>query len=89
MEHSQRDDECTELGDYCIRVHCTFYNDGNAPGERAVAAQLIDAGESVAIHRSTLTLLPDAHQQLYFDFKEAELDGNHHYTSRCIAADGS
>lgn len=87
LEHSQLDDECTELGDYCIRVHCTFYNDGNAAGLRPVGAQLLDGTESVAVRESTLTLLPDGRQQLYFDFKEAELDGDHHYASRCAAAD--
>ena len=86
MEHSQRDDECTELGDYCIRVHCTFYNDGDAAGLRAIGAQLVDGSESVAVRESTLTLLPDSRQQLFFDFKEAELEGDHHYSSRCIAA---
>jgi hypothetical protein len=89
MEHSQRDDECTELGDYCIRVHCTFYNSGNAPGERSIGAQLLGGTDSVAVRESTLTLLPDGRQQLFFDFKEAELDGAHRYNSRCSTADGS
>ncbi|WP_419806294.1 zinc ribbon domain-containing protein [Terriglobus sp.] len=87
LEHSQRDDECTEVGDYCIRVHCTFYNDGNAAGLRSIGAQLLDGTESVAIRESSLTLLPAGRQQLYFDFKEAELDGNHRYHSQCVAAD--
>jgi hypothetical protein len=69
------DEGCTELGDYCITVHCTFQNAGTAPGQFRVRALLLEKGSDrvLANHYSDLTLLPAGLQRLDFTFKEAEL----------------
>ena len=79
------DEACTQLGDYCIRVHCTYQNNGDGAGEKSVGAQLLDENQVVAERQSSLTLLPGKSQRLYFDFPEAELGDQHHYTYKCMA----
>jgi hypothetical protein len=79
------DESCTALGDYCIRVNCSYSNDGTGPGEKPIGAELIDNDVVVASRNSTLTLLPGKSQTLYWDFKEAELGDEHHYRYRCTA----
>jgi uncharacterized membrane protein YvbJ len=81
------DEGCTQLGDYCIRVHCTYVNNGQAAGEKLVAAELDDGQEVVATRRSNLTLLPAGSQRVDFDFPEAELAGEHHYRYSCSVKD--
>lgn len=69
------DENCTELGDYCVSVHCTFQNSGNAAGKFRVRAKLLQKGSDrvLADHYSELTLLPAGTQRVDFTFKEAEL----------------
>lgn len=69
------DENCTELGDYCITVHCTFQNSGDAAGMFRVRAKLLQKGSDrvLANRYSDLTLLPAGTQRLDFNFKEAEL----------------
>jgi hypothetical protein len=69
------DENCTELGDYCISVHCTFQNSGNAAGMFRVRAKLLEKGSDrvLANRYSDLTLLPAGTQRIDFNFKEAEL----------------
>lgn len=80
------DENCTQLGDYCIRVHCSFINSGKGPGEQRVSAQLLDGSTLVSEKYSSLTLLAGASQRVDFDFPEAELDGQHDYRYRCQAS---
>jgi predicted nucleic acid-binding Zn ribbon protein len=82
---SSRDDECTQLGDYCIRVHCTYVNAGSIAADETAGAQFFDHGQSIAVRQGTLTLLPGASKEVYFDFPEAELEDGHHYTYQCLA----
>jgi hypothetical protein len=81
------DEACTQLGDYCIRVHCTYQNNGDGPGEKRVGAQLLDENKVVAERQSSLTLLPGKSQRLNFDFPEAELGDQHHYTYKCMISE--
>jgi hypothetical protein len=70
------DENCTELGDYCINVHCSYQNTGNAPGMFRVRGLLRDrdGGRVVANYYSSLTLLVGATQRVTFRMREAELD---------------
>lgn len=70
------DESCTVVGDYCLRVHCTFQNTGDAAGENRVRAQLLseDQSQVVAERTSSLTLLPNATQRVTFDFPEATIE---------------
>jgi len=70
------DENCTVVGDYCVRVHCTYQNTGDAAGERRVRAQLLseDQSQVIAERYSALTLLPNATQRVTFNFPEASLD---------------
>ncbi len=79
------DENCTVVGDYCVRVHCTFQNTGNAAGENRVRAQLLseDQSQVLAEQYSSLTLLPNATQRVTFDFPEANIDVK--MRTRCIA----
>ena len=84
---SSSDERCTVLGDYCIKVYCTYFNRGNGAGEKVIQAQLLDRGEIVAAKESNLTLMPGQSQKLSWDFTEAELDDDqhqHHYQYKCI-----
>ena len=84
---STSDSSCTVLGDYCIKVYCTFYNRGDGPGEKVVRAQLLDSGDLVATRESNLTLMPGQNQQYSWNFPEAELDDDqhqHHYQYKCL-----
>jgi zinc ribbon protein len=81
------DENCTEIGDYCVNVHCTYQNVGNAAGARRVSADLEKGnGNSVAVHDSNLTLLTGATQRVTFNFKEAILDDSP-YTAVCRAGE--
>jgi hypothetical protein len=80
------DEGCTQLGDYCIRVHCSYVNKGQVAGEKLVGAELDDGQEVIATRRSNLTLLPAGSQRVDFDFEEAEL-GEHHYRYKCSVND--
>jgi hypothetical protein len=79
-----RDDECTQLGDYCIRIHCTYSNAGAIAADETAGAQFFDRRQSIAIRQGTLTLLPGASKEVYFDFPEAELGDGHFYTYQCL-----
>jgi hypothetical protein len=70
------DENCTQLGDYCLQVHCTYQNTGDAAGERQVRARLLamDSDAILADHTSMLTLLPGATQRVTFAFPEANID---------------
>ncbi|HEY7501580.1 MAG TPA: hypothetical protein VH740_23865 [Vicinamibacterales bacterium] len=70
------DDNCTVMGDYCLRVHCTFQNSGSAAGERNVRAQLISEPDAkiVGDQTSRLTLMENATQRVTFNFPEATID---------------
>jgi hypothetical protein len=81
---SSRDDECTQLGDYCVRVHCTYLNAGAIAADETAGAQFFDHGRSIAVRQGTLTLLPGATKEVYFDFPEAELEDGHAYTYQCL-----
>jgi hypothetical protein len=77
------DESCTVVGDYCLRVHCTFQNTGDAAGESRVTAQLLseDQSQVLAERYSSLTLLPNATQRVTFTFPEANIDVKTRY--RC------
>jgi hypothetical protein len=76
-------EDCTELGDYCVRALCTYFNKGDGPGAKTVGARLLDHGNVVGTREATLTLLPSNSQTLQFDFKEAELGDEHEYRVEC------
>jgi hypothetical protein len=77
-------EDCMKLGDYCVTVHCTVNNAGDAAGARQVVATLrTESGTSIGVHRSTLTLLPGASQRIDFNFSEASLDDGGSYRARC------
>jgi len=87
---STNDASCTQIGDYCIKAYCTYYNRGNGAGEKTVRAQLLDEDEVVAARESTLTLMPGQSQRLSWNFPEAELDDDqhqHHYQTKCLVGD--
>jgi zinc-ribbon domain len=70
------DENCTQLGDYCIQIHCTYQNTGDAPGERQVHARMVamDSDTVLGERTSSLTLLPGATQRVTFAFPEATID---------------
>lgn len=73
------DENCTQLGDYCLQVHCVVQNTGKSAGQHLVRAQLFRAdGAKLAEKRQNLTLLPGASQRVTFRFPEAELDSDGH-----------
>jgi hypothetical protein len=77
-------EDCMQLGDYCVTVHCTVHNDGDAAGARQVVATLrTESGNNIGVHRSSLTLLPGATQRIDFNFSEASLDDGGSYRARC------
>jgi hypothetical protein len=81
------DENCTQLGDYCVNAHCTFQNVGNLAGAKRVRAELVtESGGHVATQHSTLTLLPGATQRVTFNFMEATLDGES-YRVKCNVTD--
>ena len=77
------DENCTQLGDYCVSVHCTYQNVGDASGAMRVRADLLrQSGGRIATHDSNLTLLPGATQRVTFNFMEATLEGES-YRAQC------
>jgi hypothetical protein len=84
------DENCTQLGDYCVSVHCTYQNVGEVAGAKRVRADLFQqSGGRVATHDSNLTLLPGATQRVTFNFMEATLD-DASYRAQCdVGATGS
>jgi hypothetical protein len=77
------DEGCTVLGDYCVRVHCTYQNVGSQAGEKRVVARLFDPNDQLRSERQqALTLLPNGTQRVTFDFPEALVEWGT-VTGRC------
>ncbi|HBY64402.1 MAG TPA: hypothetical protein DEH78_31665 [Solibacterales bacterium] len=81
------DEQCTQLGDYCLQVHCSYQNKGDGAGEQTVAAELMNEEDArVALRSQSLTLMPGATQRVSFRFPEAELEQKYRY--RCLVGGG-
>ena len=69
------DDNCTHLDDYCIRIHCTYRNAGNAAGRMRVRAKAFsDKRGQFADYYSDLYLEPGEQQRMTFNVPEATLE---------------
>ena len=76
------DENCTQIGDYCVSVHCTYQNVGDAAGATRIHADLLGtSGGAVAARESNLTLMPGSSQRVTFNFDEAVLERQ--YRSEC------
>ena len=79
IDNAGGSEECTTLGDYCMRVRCAVTNIGDANGIARVAADYLEENRIVATHRGTTRMLvPGQHDTLTLDFPEATLASTQH-----------
>ena len=78
VDNARGDEQCSVLGEYCLRVRCAITNAGNAAGIAQVAADLTEDGKVVATHRGTRTLAPGQQDTLVLDFPEAQMSAKEH-----------
>jgi hypothetical protein len=73
-------DECTSLGEYCMRTRCAVANEGNAAGVAKVEAHLSSNGQTVATRTSMASLSPGQIDTVSMDFPEAEMGTDYRYS---------
>lgn len=85
IDNAGANEECTVLGDYCVRVRCAVTNIGDASGVSQLAADYVEDSKVIATHRATSRMLdPGQHDTLTLDFPEATLASTAH-EYRCYA----
>lgn len=72
-------DNCTVLGDYCLRVTCMVRNVGDAVGVVTVVAELLPETGSATNRQTTVRLEPAQERLLEFDFREAEIEKKYRF----------
>jgi hypothetical protein len=79
VDNAGGDEQCTVLGDYCMRVRCAVTNIGETSGVARVAADFLEDDTLVATHRGTTELLePGQHDTLTLNFPEATMASTQH-----------
>jgi hypothetical protein len=79
IDNAGANEDCTVLGDYCLRVRCAVTNIGDASGISQLAADLEEDSKVIATHRATSRMLdPGQHDTLTLDFPEATLASTAH-----------
>jgi hypothetical protein len=79
IDNAGANEECTVLGDYCVRVRCAVTNIGDASGVSQLAADYVEDSKVIATHRATSRMLdPGQHDTLTLDFPEATLASTAH-----------
>ena len=81
IDNVDANEECTVLGEYCVRVRCAITNAGSAAGMAHVAADLAEDSVVVATRRGTRSVEVGAQDTLTLDFPEANMGKNHSF--RC------
>lgn len=72
-------DECTVLGNYCMRVRCAVTNVGDDKGATQVIATIRSNDGIQTTKRSTVILQPNEKNVQVFDFPEAEMNREYKY----------
>jgi len=79
VDNAGANEDCTVLGDYCMRVRCAVTNIGDASGVSQIAADYVEDSKIIATHRATSRMLdPGQHDTLTLDFPEATLASTAH-----------
>jgi hypothetical protein len=79
IDNAGANEDCTVLGDYCVRIRCAVTNIGDASGISQLAADLQEDSKVIATHRATSRMLdPGQHDTLTLDFPEATLASTAH-----------
>jgi hypothetical protein len=79
IDNAGANEDCTVLGDYCVRIRCAVTNMGDASGVSQLAADYVEDGKVLATHRATSRMLdPGQHDTLTLDFPEATLASTAH-----------
>ena len=81
------DDECTRVGDYCVRVQCTVKNTSSGGGQVGIIARLKSPGKQT-FSQEQVAYINGGHQPgdvvtLAFSFFEADIGDDH--TGECEA----
>jgi hypothetical protein len=84
VDNAGGNDDCSVLGDYCVRARCAVTNVGDASGTARIAAELYEGERQlVATRTATRFLTATAQDTLSFDFPEAGMNKNQKF--RCLA----
>lgn len=79
IDNAGANEDCTVLGDYCVRIRCAVTNIGEASGISQLAADYEEDSKVIATHRATSRMLdPGQHDTLTLDFPEATLASTAH-----------
>lgn len=79
VDNAGANEDCTVLGDYCVRIRCAVTNIGEASGVSQLAADYVEDSKVIATHRATSRMLdPGQHDTLTLDFPEATIASTAH-----------
>ena len=79
VDNAGANEDCTVLGDYCVRVRCAVTNIGDASGVSQLAADYVEDSKVIATRRATSRMLdPGQQDTLTLDFPEATLASTAH-----------